>query len=225
MISTEARISYNYCNLIWSADYSQTLTGQTDILQSPTDNYLLNMSFESSGNFSRGTSLSLAFPSLMRESQNAARAMMAELRPGFDPDDVSFARFGLAGDFGRGDDEVRFTLEATGVVSLVAGVHFTLDVTVGFSFCAGIRLAPDGVGVMSLAGGAVVGGAGDATAPSSEPLVSLSSWKISSRRLRGRFESGVLAGVVFFSCFNFSRIIFGRSRPVRLCTCSKINDD
>lgn len=97
-----------------------------------------------------GTSLSLALPSLMRESQNAALAMMAELRPGFDPDDVSFARFGLmhpslaADGCGRGDVSVRFTLEAVGVLSL--GVHFALDVTNVFSFSTGVHFASDGTG-------------------------------------------------------------------------------
>ena len=159
-----------------------------------------------------GTSLSLALPSLMRESQNAALAMMAELRPGFDPDDVSFARFGLvrpslaADGCGRGD--VRFTLETVGVLSL--DVHFALDVTNVFSFSTGVHFAPDSTGASSFMGGAVVGVAGGAGVPSS-------SWKISSRRLRGRLASGVVLGVVW-SRFNFSRIVFGRSRPVRLYT-------
>lgn len=183
-------------------------------LDSPrkTYRYLLNMSFESSGNFSMGTSLSLALPSLMRESQNAALAMMAELRPGFDPDDVSFARFGLVrpslDGCDRGDVSVRFTLEAVGVLSL--GVHFALDVTNVFSFSTGVHFASDGTGASSFMGGAVTGVAGGAAVPSS-------SWKISSRRLRGRLASGVVLGVVW-SCFNFSRIVFGRSRPVRLYT-------
>ena len=152
------------------------------------------MSFESSGNASSDTSLSLALPSVMRLSQNAALSMIAELRPGFDPDDVSFARFGVMcsslGADGRGDFNVRFALEAVCVVSFVDGVHFAVDVTKVLSFDDGVFRALDGVEVLS-----------SAATSTSDSHFAVSSGKTSSNRLRGRLDSrldsGVVTGVVY----------------------------
>ena len=86
----------------------------------------------------------------MRLSQNAALSMIADLRPGFDPDDVSFTRFGVVlcstlGVDGCRDVNVRFALEAVGVVSFVDGVHFAVDVANVLSLDDDVRRTLDGV--------------------------------------------------------------------------------